>query len=40
MKLNDITLGKAYGMVLEVMNYIAKKEKPRLLINRNPTLTV
>ena len=48
MKINDIQLSKAYHKwknsykfnqhIYEIMLYILKKEKPRILINRNPTL--
>ena len=48
MKLEDITLSKAYNIwkeastfnskVHEVMEYIIEKEDIRVLINRNPTL--
>ena len=48
MKINDISLQKAYSKwqkaykfdnhVYEIMQYIVKKEKPKVLINRNPTL--
>lgn len=48
MTINDIQLSKSYDMwkrsytfdnhVYEVMSYIVKKDKPRILINRNPTL--
>ena len=48
MKLDDVTLSKAYAMwkqastfsekVYEVMQLIIRKEDIRLLINRNPTL--
>ena len=48
MTINDIQLSKAYDMwkraykfdnhVYEVMSYIVQKDKPRILINRNPTL--
>ena len=48
MKMDDITLGKAHekwskafrfdNKVYQTMLYIVEKEKPLLLINRNPTL--
>lgn len=48
MKIDDIPLSKAYAIwkksfifnkkVYDIMEYINQKEKPRLLINRNPTL--
>lgn len=48
MSINDIQLAKAYDIwkrsykfdshVYEIMSYIIKKENPRILINRNPTL--
>ena len=50
MKLEDITLSKAYAIwkeassydekVYEIMMYIIKKCDVRVLINRNPTLVV
>ena len=50
MKMDDITLSKAYyiwshaykfdNRVYEIMQFIVKKEQPRLLINRNPTLEI
>lgn len=48
MKMDNITLSKAYSIwsrgykfdsrIYEIMQFIIKKEKPKLLINRNPTL--
>lgn len=48
MKMDDISLSKAYykwsrahefdSQIYEVMKFIIKKEKPKVLINRNPTL--
>ena len=48
MKTNDIPLSKAYDKwkrsfkfdkhVYEIMMFIVKKDHPRILINRNPTL--
>lgn len=48
MKMDDISLAKAYyiwnrayqfdNRVYEVMQFIVKKEKPKIIINRNPTL--
>lgn len=48
MKMDDINLSKAYyiwsraykfdNRVYEIMQFIVKKEKPKILINRNPTL--
>ena len=47
-KMNDISLPKAYDIwsqaykfdnrIYEIMQFIIKKEKPKILINRNPTL--
>ncbi len=48
MKMEDISLSKAYykwsraykfdNQIYEIMQFIVKKEKPKVLINRNPTL--
>jgi hypothetical protein len=48
MKMDDISLSKAYGIwarsykfdnrVYEIMQFIVKKENPKILMNRNPTL--
>ena len=50
MKMDDINLSKAYyiwsraykfdNRVYEIMQFIVKKEKPKILINRNPTLVI
>jgi hypothetical protein len=50
MKILNISLSDAYMMwkdaykkddyVLSIMNYIVKKEKPRILLNRNPTINL
>ena len=48
MKMDDITLSKAYyiwqnaykfdNRIYEIMQFIVKREQPKILINRNPTL--
>ena len=50
MKLEDVSLSKAYHIwksasifdekVYNIMQYMIKNEKPKVLINRNPTLKI
>lgn len=50
MKMDDISLAKAYHIwdnaykydnrIYEIMQFMVKKEKPKVLINRNPTLII
>lgn len=50
MKMDDISLSKANSeweraykfnnRIYEIMQFIVKKEKPRILMNRNPTLEI
>ena len=50
MQIDDISLTKAYSewsraykfnnRIYEIMQFIVKKEKPKILMNRNPTLVM